>query len=119
MTPTPMYKLISKLISETPEENKGALVCQVTFKNAAAKEAMSLGGALRRVKDSDGELLQMTVVGTSQPNPQAPPQAFQAEIYFDASEVMRLEIIKTVETSGLVIPSGGNGKILPPGLRSI
>jgi hypothetical protein len=118
MTPTPIYKLIAKLIAEAPEEQKGAIICQVTFKTSV-KEAMTLGGALRRVTDSDGELLQMTVIGTAQKDAQSPPVPFQAEIYFDASEVMRLEIVKEVKSSGLIVPSGGNGKILPPGLRNM
>lgn len=112
-----MNKLISKLISEAPPENKGALMCQVTFKNAP-KEAMTVGGALRKVEGFD-DLLQMTVIGTAQQSPQSPPQAFQAEIYFEADAILRVEVVKTVESSGLIIPNGGNGKVIPPGLRSL
>lgn len=114
----PMNKLIDKLISEAPEADKGGLVCQVIFKSSAQQQQV-VGGVLKKVEGFEG-LYNMTVIGTAQRDPQSPPQAFHAEIYFEADSILRIEVVKPIENpSGLIIPTGGNGRVVPPGLRSL
>jgi hypothetical protein len=114
----PMNKLIDKLISEAPEADKGGVACQVIFKSATQQQQV-VGGVLKKLEGFE-DLYSMTVIGTAQRDAQSPPQAFHAEIYFEAESILRIEVVKPIENpSGLIIPSGGNGRVIPPSLRSL
>lgn len=109
---TALHKLVEKLIADAPEEQQGAIECQITFKTG-----QTTAGALRH-HDIEGVYV-LTHIGVAPKvdgtgRPSGRPLPFKAEVYFELDTVLRVEVVTPLENSDLHVP---DSRIITPGIR--
>jgi hypothetical protein len=97
-------KVIDSIVATLPSEHKGGFECQVFLQGGNA-----IVGVLRKHPELEGIFI-ITGVAKRSDNERVP--SLQVETYFSDESILAINRFQPIDTSGIIIPGGGNGRII-------